>query len=153
VDLVLVAVDTADTAPVGPVGSGALPAAVGRRLATEDWAVAYHEREVRPGVLAGLDEVPTAVLDELGLEDVVQRHPGGNVLVLAAPATVAAWVAAVVDVAGDHLAPAAPGSLTRIRASRRGHRNLISYSDTLHLAEERATRPRKETGCQTSMSS
>lgn len=144
-DLVLLAVDPADI--------NDLPPEVGDRIAPDEWTVAYDEAGAWSAVRQGLPDVPHAELASLSLDEVVQRHPGGNVLVLARPTTVARWVADLIDVPVDGLTPAVTGSLTRIRASRRGHRNLISYSDTLHLAGARAAEPRKEAGCQTSMSS
>lgn len=135
---------------LGDPPSGELPASTASRLDEQSWTVAYREHDGL--VLGGLGEVPCAALGDLDLDDIVARHAGDAVLVLANAVTVRAYIARVLDVSAHHLSHPAHGSISRVRASRSGQRNLISYSDTLHLPAGRSPSPTKGPECQTSMS-
>ena len=68
-----------------------------------------------------------------GADRLVADNPGRKVLLVCEAHLVRDYVAAVLDLDPDLLPAAEPGALTRVRVSRRGHRNLISLNDRLHL--------------------
>ncbi len=79
------------------------------------------------------EQFQTTVVD--AVEEVVADNAGRTVAVVCHGGVVNAYVAHVLDI--DDLLFFEPGytSITRIRASRRGHRMVVSLNETAHLRE------------------
>lgn len=67
------------------------------------------------------------------IEDVIARHAGAAAAIVCHGGVINAYVAHVLGI--DDLLFFEPGytSITRIRASRRGHRMVVSLNETAHL--------------------
>lgn len=112
----------------------------GERLAEIEWtAVRVHDAVAGPvGESGVLDALPGPVarpeiVETLELDRLIADNPGGQVLVLCAPACAREVTARVLEVPTARVPLPENGSITRFRAARSGVRTVVCVNDTLHL--------------------
>jgi hypothetical protein len=106
-----------------------------RRLQGEAWAqvcTGVESTSMAARMASSLGISPT-VVEEVDFEQLIETHPGQQVVVVCAAHAVRRLVAEVLDVDVAVVPDSQALSLTRVRAGRTGTRSLICFNDTLHL--------------------
>jgi broad specificity phosphatase PhoE len=81
----------------------------------------------------GVDPVAFRAGVVAGVEALIDAHPGGRVVAVCHGGVINAYLGHVLGIDRDMWFSAGYASISRVAASRRGHRNVVSLNETAHL--------------------